>query len=275
MNTRLTAKQTPSNRSSKPIGETRVAQVSRGGRTGQQVTTTSTQNIIEEGSETIIMKRKIVTTTGGNSQINQTSTKTTTTTTNNLKSTNKPKNQAYNEVVGLITEGLGKKIRGQTSNSEGKVLRSGPNKKGEPKITTFKRGDYDNILITHIIDCTDPDVDFHIIDPLDTEFVGRAPIDLNKLRANKSLHDPKNGTSTFTSSVENWKPKPKETGINKSMVFEHSNRQHVSRDLEGSSTGGALRNAPGNDRKTTTTTSKTTTKSTYSKGGNYRKSNKE
>lgn len=230
----------------------------------------SKQMYMEEGSETMIVKRRIVTTTTTgqtttNSQNQQeesslyskTMNKITTNTNTNITSTNTDTNNL--KAIASIP----KSTKPVTTNSN---LRSNMNKKPEikkPEIrkgnTTMNKsrpqlksspsdpkllkkavkrgGDYDNILITHVIYTTDPNTEFHIIDPLDTEFADRAPIDLQKLRANKKLRDPKFGKSSFSSSCENWNPKPKETGINRSMVYEHIGGQHTHRDLSNSSSG--------------------------------------
>lgn len=107
---------------------------------------------------------------------------------------------------------------------------------GEAKMTrkAIRRGgDFDNILITHIIYSTNPLATFHIFEDLDTQNLYTKPIDLNKLRSNKNLRGPKSGRSQFSSSVEHWVPKPKEK-ILRSMVFQHSGRKKDQRDLDGS-----------------------------------------
>lgn len=111
---------------------------------------------------------------------------------------------------------------------EQKKLRS---KKKQARSRSVIRGDLENVKITHIIDTEDPNVDFHITDPLDFQYADRP----SQLKALQKIAKKKKdvGKSTFNDSCANWKPSEKKKRLCSSVVHEHVNGKSLTRELEG------------------------------------------
>lgn len=236
----------------------RVQQVSRGAPRTQGVVTkvqeTSVQptqtvekkTTLSDGTEMVVIQKRTVTTTTRTSAPKETTTTKTTgkaygNTVSNIargvlgkKGITKPTTQTKQVITRAQPTGTSTVVkRSSKTPQKKKVYNQGPATVRTKAVNRYDNG-YDNVLITHIINTTDPDVDFHIIDPLDDSFVNNPPMDLRKLRATKNLRDPKYGVTSFSSSVDNWRPKPKKKGIYNSTVYEHyGGLKTTSRTLKG------------------------------------------
>lgn len=279
-------------RSSQPVEEQSVKPTFTSQSGEESYTRTQNKQVyMEEGSETTVIRRKIVTTTttsgrGQNSQLP-------------AGTTSSPSNKAYGTTVSQISKGLqgsrtSTKPKPQALPSSSSSRKPDPvvrnrgtsnpvqtrkpatqgTKKLRPSISDAKffrkavnrGGDYDNILITHVVYTTDPNTEFHITDPLDTSFVDNELLDIKRLKTNKRFFDPNTARTTFTSSVENWQPKPKETGLNKSTVYEHVNgKTTTNRPLDSSV--GKVRSTKAYNKTSTTSTRgpASTSRSSYKK----------
>lgn len=225
--------------------EVRVRKYQRGGTTNEQIDEISGGGNNDVVSSTRVEEQRY---TGNNGEV--ITKKTVRTTKVVQENTKNPGKSGYEKTVNNVSQGIKANLNKAMASKYNEIKSSSPRNKEDrlrnktqtkPKI--IKRGDeeketrkksvnrYNNVLITHIIYSENPNTEFHIIDPLDTQNLEKDVIDLEKLRKNTKLRGPKSGKSTFYDSCQNWKPKPKEK-ILTSTVYQHANGEKKEQNLD-------------------------------------------
>lgn len=151
------------------------------------------------------------------------------------------KKSGYTKTVNTIAKGINQSLGGnkKIQKPEEKIkLTAGNNVRTTKSVSPYKKsvdgpanlkrktmargGDYDNILITHIIYTKDPNAEFHIVEDLDTRTHNNPPVDLKKLRQSKSYKNPtRPGKTEIKVTCAKPNLKKKKENMCKTLKFVH------------------------------------------------------